>query len=149
TVARSRRIYALVATVCLCVSLLAGTWRQAQVSGAPPQAAAPTTNATIAAIRDEGLTRSHVMDTLDYLCNAIGPRLTGSLNAQRANEWTRDQFSKWGLTANIEPWSPFGQAWILKNYSLQVTSPQFILLTGYPKAWAPGFETPLEASVIH
>src|SRR5690348_16826566 len=39
-----------------------------------------TTNADdpIARIRDEGLNRSHVMETLSYLTDVIGPRLTGS-----------------------------------------------------------------------
>ena len=48
-------------------------------------------------IRDEGMNRSQVMQTLSYLTDVIGPRLTSSPGIKRANEWTRDQMSKWGL----------------------------------------------------
>ena len=40
----------------------------------------------IARIRDEGMNRSQVMQTLSYLSDVIGPRLTGSPNLHRANE---------------------------------------------------------------
>ena len=52
----------------------------------------------IARIRDEGLNRSQVMKTVSYLTDVIGPRLTGSPEMKRANEWTRDQLTSWGLT---------------------------------------------------
>jgi carboxypeptidase Q len=48
-------------------------------------------------IRIEGLTHSHVMDYASGLMDGIGPRLTGSPNVKRANEWTRDQLAAMGL----------------------------------------------------
>ena len=45
-----------------------------------------------------GLNRSQVMETLSYLTDVIGPRLTGSPNLKHANEWTRDKLTAWGLT---------------------------------------------------
>src|SRR5262245_32807218 len=69
----------------------------------------PNTNDPIARIRDEGMNRSEVMQTLSYLTEVIGPRLTGSPNMKRANEWTRDKLASWGLTnAHLEAWGPFG-----------------------------------------
>src|SRR5205807_7864502 len=44
-----------------------------------------STNGPIARIREEGMNHSKVMDTLGYLTEAIGPRLTGSANLKRAN----------------------------------------------------------------
>src|SRR5262245_54478497 len=44
-------------------------------------------------IRDEGLNHSQVMDIARHLTDDIGPRLTGSPNLKRANEWTRDKLS--------------------------------------------------------
>ena len=74
-------------------------------------------NDPIARIREEGLTRSHVMETLSYLTDVIGPRLTGSPNMKRANDWTRDQLAKWGLqNAHLESWGPFGRGWALKSF---------------------------------
>ena len=43
------------------------------------------------------MNRSQVMQTLSYLSDVIGPRLTASPGMKRANEWTRDQLTKWGL----------------------------------------------------
>src|SRR6184192_689134 len=96
-------------------------------------------NDPIAKIRDEGLNRSQAMQTLSYLSDVIGPRLTASPNAKRANEWTRDTLGKWGLqNAHLEAWGPFGRGWTLKHFSAQVVAPQDIPLIAYPKAWSPG-----------
>ncbi len=39
-------------------------------------------------IREEGLSHSHVMEFGTALMDGIGPRLTASPNAKKANEWT-------------------------------------------------------------
>src|SRR5262244_2472423 len=54
-------------------------------------AAQPDPNDPITKIKDEGMNRSQVMQTLSYLSDVIGPRLTASTGMKRANEWTRDQ----------------------------------------------------------
>src|SRR5271156_4557468 len=51
------------------------------------------TDPVIERIKEEGLKRSQVMTTLSYLSDVIGPRLTGSPNMKRANEWTRDKLT--------------------------------------------------------
>lgn len=48
-------------------------------------------------IRYEGFHRSQVMETLEYLADTIGPRLTKSPAMLAANEWTRDRLASWGL----------------------------------------------------
>lgn len=90
-------------------------------------------------IKHEGLQNSQIPDTLSYLTDVIGPRLTASPNMKRANEWTRDTLTKWGLSnAHLEAWGPFGRGWQLDRFSAQVTAPQCIPLIAFPKAWAPG-----------
>lgn len=111
----------------------------------PAQQPSPTPdpNDPIARIKDEGLNRSQVMNTLSYLTDVIGPRLTGSPNMKRANDWTRDQLSKWGLqNAHLEEWGPFGRSWLLKDFSAEVILPQTIPLIAYPKAWSPSINIP-------
>ncbi|MDT5272007.1 MAG: hypothetical protein QOH49_4193, partial [Acidobacteriota bacterium] len=85
----------------------------------PQSQAQPTpTPDVIERIKDEGLNRSEVMKTLEYLTDVIGPRLTGSPSLKRANEWTRDKLNGWGLqNAHLEPWGPFGRGWTLKRFS--------------------------------
>ncbi len=89
-------------------------------------------------IKEEGTQRSQVMQTLSYLTDVIGPRLTGTPALKRANEWTRDTMEKWGLqNAHLEAWGPFGRGWTLEKFSAQVSSPQCIPLIAFPKAWSP------------
>ena len=98
----------------------------------------PAEDPMITKIKDEGMNHSQVMQTLSYLTDVIGPRLTASPGMKRSNEWTRDTLAKWGLqNAHLEAWGPFGRGWSLKRFSAQVTSPQDIPLIAYPKAWSP------------
>ncbi len=118
----------------------------AQQTSAP----APDPNDPIQKIKDEGMNRSQVMQTLSYLSDVIGPRLTASPGMKRANEWTRDQLTKWGLeSAHLEAWGPFGRGWTLKRFSAQVIEPTTIPLIAYPKAWSPGLSSPLTSDVVY
>lgn len=112
--------------------------------------AAQTSDDVVAKIKDEGLNRSQVMQTLSYLTDVIGPRLTGSPNLKRANEWTRDTMTKWGLqNAHLEAWGPFGRGWTLERFSAQIIEPQAIPLIAYPKAWSPGWKGVKTGEVIY
>ncbi len=114
-----------------------------------PQTSAKDPNDPIERIKDEGMNRSQVMQTLSYLSDVIGPRLTASPGMKRSNEWTRDQLTRWGLqNAHLEAWGPFGRGWSLRRFSAQVTEPLTIPLIAYPKAWSPGIG-PLTAEVIY
>jgi hypothetical protein len=117
---------------------------------APQQSPAKDPNDPIERIKDEGMKRSQVMQTLSYLTDVIGPRLTNSPGMKWANEWTRDKMTEWGLqNSHLESWGPFGRGWTLKGFSAQVTEPQAIPLIAYPKAWSPGTKGTLNAEVIY
>jgi len=89
-------------------------------------------------IRDEGMNRSKYMETLSFLTDNIGGRLTGSPNMKRANEWTRDKMKAWGMqNAHLESWGPFGRGWALRKFTAAVIDPQFIPVIAYPNAWSP------------
>lgn len=105
--------------------------------------------AEIDKIKDEGLNHSQVMQTLSYLTDVIGPRLTNSPNMKRANEWTRDTMAKWGMqNAKLVPWGPWGRGWELKRFSASVIEPQLISVTAYPKAWSPSTAGPVTSEVV-
>src|SRR5258708_5715569 len=73
--------------------------------------------------------------------DAMGPRLTNSPLARRANEWTRQQLEAWGLVrAHLESWGPFGRGWSLEHCSVHMVSPTAAPLIALPKAWTPGTE---------
>lgn len=119
---------------------------------AAPASPAPAKdpNDPIERIKDEGMNRSQVMQTLGYLSDVIGPRLTASPGMKKANEWTRDTLTKWGLqNAQLEAWGPFGRGWELRRFSAQVSEPLNIPLIAFPKAWSPGFARTLTAPVVY
>lgn len=114
------------------------------------QAPAPDPNDPVQKIKDEGMNRSQVMQTLSYLSDVIGPRLTASPGMKRANDWTRDQLTKWGLqNAHLEAWGPFGRGWTLKRFSAQVSEPTAFPVIAYPKAWSPGLSAPLTSDIVY
>lgn len=103
----------------------------------------------ISRLRDEGLNRSQVMETLIYLTDVIGPRLNASPNHRRACEWTRARLASWGLTnARLESW-PFGRGWSLHRFSAQIIAPQTIPLVAWPAAWSAGSDWPLVGDVVY
>jgi len=143
-----RRISAVVLLTIFVVS--PGTLLAQTPAAQQSQGPARDPNDPIEKIKDEGMNRSQVMQTLGYLSDVIGPRLTASPNMKRANEWTRDQLTKWGLqNAHLEAWGPFGRGWSLKRFSAQVVEPQAIPLIAYPKAWSPGLAAPITADVVY
>jgi carboxypeptidase Q len=89
-------------------------------------------------IRSEGFERSRAMDTISYLTDVYGPRLTGSPQARVAGEWTVSRLNEWGLqNAQLEPWGPFGRGWSLQSCSVNLVGPNYSPLIAYPKAWSP------------
>lgn len=101
-------------------------------------------------IKEEGLERSKVMDTISYLTDVHGPRLTGAPETKIAGEWARKRMEEWGLeNAHLESWGPFGRGWSLQSYRANVVAPQFFSLIAYPKAWTPSTPTTVKGEVIY
>src|SRR5215813_11741793 len=48
---------------------------------------------------------SEAAENLEHISDRIGPRLTGSPQLKAANDWTAEQFKKYGLTnVHLESW---------------------------------------------
>jgi hypothetical protein len=102
-----------------------------------------------ARIRDEGFKHSHVMEFADALTNGIGPRLTGSPNMKKANEWTRDTLTKVGLeNAHLEDWGEFGMGWQQVNtWGRMITpDPEPVWLQAAP--WSPATNGPVTGEAV-
>jgi carboxypeptidase Q len=99
-------------------------------------------------IRDEGLNRSHVMEFATALTDGIGPRLTGSPNATKANEWTRDTLTKIGLqNAHLEDWGEFGLGWQQINTWARMVTPDTAVLIVQATPWSPATPGPVTGDV--
>ncbi len=100
-------------------------------------------------IRDAAFNHSQIMDMVEYLTDVTGPRLTGSPNLKRAEEYARDELRKWGLAnAHLEARGPFGRGWLLEGFTANMLSPAFSPLIAYPKAWSPGTNGIIRGEVV-
>ncbi|MEO8678794.1 MAG: M20/M25/M40 family metallo-hydrolase [Vicinamibacterales bacterium] len=99
-------------------------------------------------IRTEGLDRSKILDTFNYLVTVIGPRLTNSPAHKRAVEWTQEQAKAMGF-ANVhaEKWQ-FGRGWTLDKVSVEMVEPRYMPMIGYAKGWSPSTAGRLTAAPI-
>jgi len=104
-----------------------------------PQPATETLDFTMyQRIREEGLSHSHVMEFGSALMDGIGPRLTGSPNLKRANEWTRDQLAAMGCTnAHLEDWGEFGMGWRQLNTWVRMSAPDTAVFIAQALPWSP------------
>ncbi len=101
-------------------------------------------------IQEEGMDRSKVMDTISYLTDVYGPRLTGAPETKIAGDWAKSRLEEWGMeNAKLEPWGPFGRGWSLQSYSANVIAPNFFSLIAYPKAWTPSTPTTVKGEPIY
>lgn len=100
-------------------------------------------------IRYEGFHNSKVMEIATGLLEEIGPRVTGSNNMKRANDWTRQKLEDFGLVnARLEPWSPFGRGWDNEYINVRMVSPDVQTLIVYAKAWTPGTAGAVRGKVV-
>lgn len=113
-----------------------------------PAAAAPVEAATVNRIADEGFNHGQVVETLEYLSDQIGGRMTNSPAMRRAEQWTQGQYKSWGLSnVRLQPFE-FGRGWWIEASSVRMTAPRPLVLRAIPVAWTPPTAGPLSAPVI-
>lgn len=100
-------------------------------------------------IRQEGLQNSKVMEFMSYLCDVYGPRLAGSQQYRDAGKWAVGKFTELGLEkAALESYGTLGRGWELKKFYAAMTSPQYMPMIAYPKAWTPGIDGVLKGNAV-
>jgi hypothetical protein len=115
---------------------------------APAVAEEPVDLEAINRIRYEGFENSQVMDIAAHLTNVIGARITGSPAMTRANEWTRDQLTGFGLeNARLEAYA-FGRGWDWQSCRVDLLGETPKSLSAIPQAWTPGTSGPVRGGVI-
>jgi carboxypeptidase Q len=139
----SRRVGVLVlGGVLVLIGVRAGTARPA------PDEKSPFADAD-ARILAEIHDHSEAMANLEYISDSIGPRLTGSPQLKRANEWTRDMFQKYGLTnAHLEGWT-MERSWTRGTAFARMISPAEHPLTIAAAGWSPSTPGMVRGQVVY
>jgi hypothetical protein len=135
--------------VCLVFLASFATMATAQPGGISARPISPEVATNTKKILDEIDKNTQLMFNLEYLCDVIGPRLTGSANLKRANEWTRDKFTVYGLdNAHLEPWK-IARGWTRGSATGKVVAPTEHRLLLESAGWAPGTNGPVKGPVIY
>lgn len=121
------------------ILLLVGTITAPVICAQSQQPAEKIDLDVINRIKNEELQHSQVIETVSYLTDVIGPRLTGSPGLRKAQQYAIERLREWGIAnGQLEPWGrPFGRGWSLEGFTANVTAPAFSSLIAYPKAWSP------------
>lgn len=93
---------------------------------------------------------SHVSNNLQHLCDVIGPRLTGSANLKKANEWAAEKMKEYGLTnVKLEPWEiPVG--WERGTATMKMIEPNpGKQIPVAANAWTPGTKGKITGEVVY
>src|SRR3954447_17235533 len=107
------------------------------LGGAPPAAQSGVDTTGSGTLIAQAMDHSELMQNLQHLSDAIGPRLTGSPAMRRANVWTAERFKGYGLATRLEPYI-FGVTWERGAASLSLVTPFTRQITAHSWAWAVG-----------
>ncbi len=121
----------------------------ALAAAAPVLAAGDTPDpAMIARITDAGMNHGEVMETIEYLADHIGGRMTNSPQMRAAESWTQGKYKGWGLSnVHLEPFE-FGRGWSIDSVNVRMVTPRVLPLRVIPVAWTPGTGGPISAPII-
>jgi hypothetical protein len=151
----TRRLVCAGIGVALAVSLAlpsAQSRNQKNPDPAPGVSQAPRPDAAdldaVARIKDEALQRSQVMDTLWYLTDVHGPRLTNSPGMRAAAAWAEGRLRDWGISNVREEPFRFGRGWSNDKLTANVLAPRPFPLIAAPRAWTPGTSGTVTADVV-
>jgi carboxypeptidase Q len=105
--------------------------------------------------RGRGGPPSKVMDTIWYLTDKYGPRLTNSPQFKAAGSWAVGQLKEWGLSnVQLEKWQTEGvpsgpiPGWQVTAYSGAMIEPTYMPIGGVPVAWTRGTNGPLTGEAV-
>jgi carboxypeptidase Q len=139
----SRRV---VVSVCVAVLVLAVVRAgSAKPAGNDSNAFAAADALILTEVRDH----SEAMVNIEYLSDAIGPRLTGSPQLKQANEWTAAKFREYGLTnVHLEPWT-IAHSWTRGTAHARIVSPTEHPLTIASAGWSPSTNGVVRGPVLY
>jgi carboxypeptidase Q len=115
-----------------------------------PEGAETVDREVVNKIKEEGTKNSQVMETLSFLTDVYGPRLTAAPETKVAGEWAKNKLGEWGLqNGALEKWGPFGRGWTVDRFSANIVAPNYSSLIAYPKAWSPSMPKAVRGTPVY
>jgi len=90
----------------------------------------------ISRIKESGFHHSQVMNTLIFLSDVYGPRLSGTPDYRKSAEWAKKQLENWGLdSVKLEKYKSKFAGWTIESSSVEMIRPRFLSIISLPAAW--------------
>lgn len=99
--------------------------------------AAQTTEEVVDMIVKEANENSHLEKLAHELLDVIGPRLVGTPQMKKANDWAVETFKEWGIEAENEQFGEW-RGWERGITHVDLTYPRTVSMEGMILAWSPG-----------
>jgi carboxypeptidase Q len=88
------------------------------------------------AILKEANENSQLEPLAHELMDVIGPRLVGTPQMKKANDWAVDKFKSWGIEAENQEWGKW-RGWERGITHIDLVEPRVVSLSGMQLAWSP------------
>jgi hypothetical protein len=95
----------------------------------------------------EGRDKSQLYPLAQEFLDSIGPRLTGSSEQKRANDWALASYRKWGIPVRTEQYGTW-MGWRRGIAHIDLIAPRVRPLEGMLSTWSPGTKGTVESPVI-
>ena len=90
-------------------------------------------------IKAEALGNSELMDTVSWLSDVFGPRLTGSPTTAASADWAVKKLRSWGIdNVHLELWAGNKPGWQSDRFVFRGVKPYPFAITAVPSTWSVG-----------
>jgi carboxypeptidase Q len=97
----------------------------------------PTDDPVLQRIWTLGMEQSHTEQLAQALLDSIGPRLSGSPDQKRGNDWLVHMYGSWGIEARNEAIGTW-RGWNRGHSHIDLLTPRVRTLEGMMLGWSPG-----------
>lgn len=104
-------------------------------------------NPIVESFVNETNNHSQLEDMAFELLDGIGPRLVGTPEMLKSNEWTANKLKSWGIDANLQQFGTW-KGWQRGTTHVDMVYPRVKSLSATQLAWSPSTKKAVEAEVI-
>ncbi|WP_299159204.1 M20/M25/M40 family metallo-hydrolase [uncultured Tenacibaculum sp.] len=100
-------------------------------------------------IKKEAFDNSQVMQTLIYIADVYGPRITGSEKYYNAATWAKQRMEKWGLDdPRFDTYDNTLRGWNYEFYNVEMVAPTFMAINALPYQWVKSTNGEVTGEII-
>ena len=114
------------------------------------QAQSGSEDLILSKIKNIGYLQSKVKQLTYEMADVYGQRLTGSREYFAAAKWASTKMKEAGLTnVHFENYCKDCRGWNVKNFNVELQSPNYMRITAYPLAWTKSTKGIVEGDVVN